>query len=620
MAFVIPDNVKARRDVSASLKRVIGALQVALDETCTVWCEPPYDPSGEKPHLVVLMPDRGLAVLEVLDVKTAGLLGALRGKLRVERDGREVELDSPLIRAERLARVLEERIAAEPRLEGVGLSVAAGAVLPGLGAAELEAKRVSKVLDLSRCLTKDELEAALTGSGEAQVVRAFARMLPRPLPNALRDNVERVVRGLVHPETVIDTVARAPQGTQLAIFRPPRDGDDIVRVLDRQQEAMAKSLGEGHRVIRGVAGSGKTLVLVYRARLLSQLMPRQRILVTCFTRSLASQLRSLLADCSNVEVRHLDSVMADVIRRAHLPHPGFDGDDSGERVAEVALQGLTRGGITKYRAVLLDEAQDFGTNALRFAVGLTEGGEAGDLIVVADAAQNIFRRKFSWKQAGIQAQGRTRLLRVNYRNTKEILEFASRFLEGSSVLYADEVPDWDDENAYIPPQSAARTGPYPEVVLVEQPQEEIQAASELAVRWVDGREPRSTAVLYPSSNFRGGNRAEALYRALRGKGIPVYWLTRPEDTAARDNLATAKDPLVLSTVHSAKGLEFPSVILCGVWREGQDEETNRRLAYVAMTRATERLAVVSTTGHPLEDDLRQAARGDMSIGDGAPRN
>ena len=57
-------------------------------------------------------------------------------------------------------------------------------------------------------------------------------------------------------------MAAATTGEQLTIFRPPAGDEDIVRVMDRKQEAFAKSLGTGHRIIRGVAGSGKTLVLV----------------------------------------------------------------------------------------------------------------------------------------------------------------------------------------------------------------------------------------------------------------------------------------------------------------------------------------------------------------------
>ena len=45
---------------------------------------------------------------------------------------------------------------------------------------------------------------------------------------------------------------------------------DIVRVMDLQQEQLARSMGEGHRVIHGVAGSGKTMILGYRAQYLAQ--------------------------------------------------------------------------------------------------------------------------------------------------------------------------------------------------------------------------------------------------------------------------------------------------------------------------------------------------------------
>ena len=48
---------------------------------------------------------------------------------------------------------------------------------------------------------------------------------------------------------------------------------DIVRVMDLQQEQLARSMGEGHRVIHGVAGSGKTMILGYRAQL-SRLVQR----------------------------------------------------------------------------------------------------------------------------------------------------------------------------------------------------------------------------------------------------------------------------------------------------------------------------------------------------------
>ena|GEM_PF-2481643 len=53
--------------------------------------------------------------------------------------------------------------------------------------------------------------------------------------------------------------------------------------------------------------------------------------------------------------------------------------------------------------------------------------------------------------------------------------------------------------------------------------------------------------------------------------------------------------------------EFPFVILCGITFPKVDLEQNRKLAYVGMTRATERLAVVSRKDHALAQDLERSS-------------
>jgi superfamily I DNA/RNA helicase len=299
--------------------------------------------------------------------------------------------------------------------------------------------------------------------------------------------------------------------------------------------------------------------------------------------------------------------MFDTIRAAGLRHPGYKDDDAGDQVAKIALQALGRGAGVRYDAILLDEAQDFGTDALRFALGLLEPGR-DDVVIVADAAQNIFRRKFSWKQAGIQAQGRSRILRINYRNTREILEFASRFLLASRILRPDEVPDPEDENTIIPPESSMRNGPQPIVEVVGGVQREVEWTVARVQEWMRGDPgPRTVGVLYPGSFDSGVDRGKALCDGLRRAKCEAFWLSDPRDRNSRDRLADVKSPVIVSTVHSAKGLEFPYVALCGLWRDSIDGEDNRRVAYVGMTRATEHLAVVSREGHPLVDDLKMAA-------------
>ena len=55
------------------------------------------------------------------------------------------------------------------------------------------------------------------------------------------------------------------------------------------------------------------------------------------------------------------------------------------------------------------------------------------LLVLYYDAQSIYNRKgkldFSLSSVGIQARGRTQILKVNYRNPKEVLDFAHGFLK-----------------------------------------------------------------------------------------------------------------------------------------------------------------------------------------------
>ena len=598
MAFLIPDNLKSRNDVASHIRRVADAFQIGLDESATLWFEPLYDPEGERPHFVLFAPDRGIVVFEVLSSDSSGVLGAMRGKVHLKIDGVERALDSPLERANALAGVLGERIAAEPRLADVDVRVAAGAVLSGLTREQAEKRKLDKALDLDLCIYSDEVNAAIKGEGEAVLRRAVVRMLGGA-ECTLDDEQISVLRGIVQPETVIGHVADRPERVQLQIFTPPEEGD-VIRVMDRQQEALAKSLGGGHRVIRGVAGSGKTLILVYRARLLARAQPRKTFLVTCYTRTLAGQLRDLLSDVPNVEVTNIDRLMSSALKAANMKHPGYK--DNGEAVWKAALAAQKGGSVTQYDGVLIDEAQDFSTEMLVFAVGLLRDQDDGDLVVVADAAQNIFRRRFSWRAAGIQAQGRTRILRTNYRNTKQILEFAHWFLISGDGVETDEVPDPDSENEVIPPESASRMGDVPIVHLVGG--DGVDEVLDVVREWTqgDGADDR-IAVIYSTS---AGTDPARIRDELEGDGMEVFWLTDPDDREARDRLASSSAHVVLSTVHSAKGLEFPRVVLCGLWRDDELEAVNRKMAYVGMTRAQNYLAVVHEEGGPLADDLREA--------------
>ncbi len=81
----------------------------------------------------------------------------------------------------------------------------------------------------------------------------------------------------------------------------------------------------------------------------------------------------------------------------------------------------------QYGAVLVDEGHDFEPEWLKLVAQMVHP-ETNSLLVLYDDAQSINRRKarlgFSFAEVGIQARGRTTILRMNYRNTAQIMAVA----------------------------------------------------------------------------------------------------------------------------------------------------------------------------------------------------
>lgn len=86
---------------------------------------------------------------------------------------------------------------------------------------------------------------------------------------------------------------------------------------------------------------------------------------------------------------------------------------------------------------------------------------------------------------------------------------------------------------------------------------------------------------------------------------------------SNSDAASRQDKIKLMTVHAAKGLEFPYVFLCGLnegifpsrkvrTRSGMEEE--RRLAFVAMTRAENGLFLTEASGRNLDGSPRYPSR------------
>ena len=133
--------------------------------------------------------------------------------------------------------------------------------------------------------------AALLVSTLAEDAETFQSWLWGMFPTLMRGvltlpQIDRV-RWTLFPQVRLGTQGGLFGEDQADIDNVP----DIIRVMDLQQEQLARSLGHGHRVIHGVAGSGKTMILGYRAEQLAKASNADKpILVLCYNEPLAVKL------------------------------------------------------------------------------------------------------------------------------------------------------------------------------------------------------------------------------------------------------------------------------------------------------------------------------------------
>ena len=596
MAYLIPDNLGSRSDVPAGIQQVAKAFREFTGEDVTVL----WDPVAPEDSLEIIDPRAGVLILDIVTGGARALPSAGRGGLArwFKSDGDEPDLREALTsQAQRLAERLQEsgQLTTE-------FPVQVARAIPAAGADQIR----QRGHDPARLLTKDDFRKEALRS-------AVSRLLGGEV-SPLKEKEERAVRAAVTPEIVIRQAPRkeSTESGQLVFQAPETDNDeDALAVLDRQQQNLAMHLGDGYRVIRGVAGSGKSLVLTHRARLLAERLANAQILLTCFNIVIGRALAHQLRDLPNVHVRHIDSLAHEVARAARTMPPSPSqrpGQEHYDRVREAAVRAQkNHQSPWKYDVVLVDEGQDFDNNAFDLAsYSLKEG--RSDFIVALDAAQNIFRKRARWNPPGITARGRSTIMRVNYRNTKEILEVAYRVLAHSAEPGQEEgglAPDLDDPTVVVHPESTARRGEWPRVVQAGSVRDEIGAVCDQLISWNRQGVPWSDMLVLFGSN----KHQKQLYYESARRGIPYYCVSFNQKN--KREVMNAADVVRSSNLYTIKGLEVGHVALCGVndiySGVGDDDEIGqRRLLYVGMTRATDRLFVTVSGSGPIGNDVLKA--------------
>jgi hypothetical protein len=241
---------------------------------------------------------------------------------------------------------------------------------------------------------------------------------------------------------------------------------------------------------------------------------------------------------------------------------------------------LVSRGNKPFDHVVIDEAQDLAPAELRFFAALAPAKPDG-LFLSGDVGQRIFQHPFSWASLGVDVRGRSHTLKVCYRTSQQIRRAADKLLP--TVLR--DTDGLEDERRGI---ISVFDGPAPEVQSLADVAAEAATVRQTVEIWLgEGIASHEIGLFVRTPQLVA--RARAAIAGLSGEG---------EMTTAPMSLA--------------KGLEFRAVVVMacdeGVLpldervADAADEaelddiyETERRLLYVACTRAREHLLLTGVT-------------------------
>ncbi len=504
---------------------------------------------GEADFLVVHR-DRGFLVVEVKGGKVRRAASRNRW-ISTSHDGTEHEIKDPFLQAEGNVNTLVGRIR-QSRVFGAG----AGPLPVTCGYAVAFPDGVAPDRDLplhaDRGIVLDRRDRDGIGSRFEELFDAW-----RKKRSGSRGFEEREYDELLQKVLLARYEVTVPLNLRFG-----EEDEVFVRLTESQCRFLEAIPETGRALFKGFAGTGKTQLLMERAR--RSAARGARVLVVCYNQPLAVQL-GLWASCQapggeggSVTVRNFHGLCEEFARRACLdyqvPEAVSEQMEFYEEIAPMLLEDSLKAVPDRFDCVLVDEGQDFRLEWLQALERLLDPGGRDVFHVYYDEQQNVYG-----KELRFPFEAPPHSLRYNLRSTGNICELTRR-VGGVGI---ECLEDWVEGEKV---RFHRYREPAEQVAIVE------KIVGDLVSRRV---EPRQIMVI---SSRRRARSCMAGVSRLGGYPLVDYDPPGEEDTIA------------FSSLHRAKGLESDVVIFCDV--DGGEPYCSRSNQYVAVSRARHLLFVV----------------------------
>jgi len=302
-------------------QRVLQALKRLPERQYYFKHEPRLNTDGHnsKPDFVVIDALRGVIIIEVKDWVEIVSADQKTFVIR-KRDGEKEEFPNPYSTAERYAYDLDRLFKTKPELwarykgkERLLFPWQPMVILPNIQQIVIEQMEAKAVIP-AHCFIGGEMLKSITA-----LEQAIANLPWRfKITGTFTRDIREIIRGIIDPSIVVED----QNGQQVGPLTITQENlvKESLRLFASQQLALpventppSESTSDLQiRLIRGVAGSGKTLVILKRARWIRETHPDAEILLLTFNRELADTLERRLGD--NCRVINFHRLCAEILR------------------------------------------------------------------------------------------------------------------------------------------------------------------------------------------------------------------------------------------------------------------------------------------------------------------
>lgn len=392
----------------------------------------------------------------------------------------------------------------------------------------------------------------------------------------------------------------------LSWFKPPFHSIEQSILLELNGDQ--KKFGEpqtGHYRVRGVAGSGKTQVLAYRAaKLASQ---ECRVLILTFNLTLGHLIRDMIKRSPfafhwrYVTITYFHDFCKSILTHFDEVWPQDNGDTETffrETVTKKVLEVIKGQEYEQFDAILIDEGQDFCIDWYSMLCEfLTDRDE---VVVVCDKKQNIYGIELAWldKRVGKRVDGRSRaakfqeqwielkkIIRLPEQVAKISQEFSEIFnlnqdIKIGSILKPDLFNQFEAHVVWWNIDEFEWLG-------------KVDQAFAIIKEKATHNHPSDTVILLPDTHK--GFTCVQHFESKRKLSVNHVFEQGDDKKYHRHKKAfwMGDSGLKMSTIHSFKGWEVPNVIVVIPNFIPGDVKLYDNLVYTAMTRSRENLIIIN---------------------------